>query len=93
MKVECVIEDTPFWEQEGHYLTLKKLDEIFLICNGDTFLDFNIINFINSFKKKKFSSFAQNKTKSIRRFLLKIKIFINFSYNCKNNDLFNTDTQ
>ena len=35
------------------YLRLKKLDDVFLVCNGDTFIDFNIISFINSFKNKK----------------------------------------
>ena len=53
MKVECVIEDTPLGTGGALFNIKKKLDEIFLICNCDTILNFNFINFINSFKKKK----------------------------------------
>ena len=63
-----------------------------MICNGDTFLDFNIINFINSFKKKKILV-ALHKTsdEKYKKVLIKNKNIYKFSsYNCKNNDLFNT---
>ena len=56
--IECVIEEVPLGTGGCLALIKKKIDDKFIVINGDTFFDIDLNNFFNNFLKKNESLIA-----------------------------------
>ena len=92
MKIQCIKEKEPLGTGGALFNIKKKLKNIFIVCNGDTYIDFNIISFLRSFKNKNILVGLQGTNDSkFKKVIVKDKLVKKFSnQKCNKNDLFNT---
>tara|TARA_Y100001958_G_scaffold160044_1_gene165528 strand:- start:9577 stop:10806 length:1230 start_codon:yes stop_codon:yes gene_type:complete len=93
-EIECVYEKKLLGSAGSLYKIKNRLEKKFLVCNGDTFFDFNLLDLFFSFKKSNLGiiSVASVKDKSSRYSKIKLtKDKINsFDYNQDKNTLINS---
>jgi NDP-sugar pyrophosphorylase family protein len=63
IRITCVKEHSALGTAGAIKNASKYLHNFFLLCNGDTYADFNIIDFINVFKKKSYLQILLTKSK------------------------------
>jgi|TARA_B100000787_G_C16192083_1_gene298162 D,D-heptose 1,7-bisphosphate phosphatase len=94
MTIECVIEKTPLGTGGSLYNAKNFLDNTFMICNGDTYCDFNLFEFKKKFNKKSNILVGIKKIENnfkFKKVIVKNKKIKFFSDKpCNKNDYFNT---
>ena len=66
--IKCVKENKVLGTGGAIINAKKNLNQYFIVCNGDTYFDFNISNFIKEFNKKFHGSIATTKIKNNSRY-------------------------
>ena len=66
--IKCVKENEVLGTGGAIINAKKNLNQYFMVCNGDTYFDFNISNFIKEFNKKFHGSIATTKIKNNSRY-------------------------
>ena len=93
IKIRCIKETKPLGTGGAIINAYKMLDKYFLLCNGDTYFNFNISEFISKFDRKFDGSIALTSKKKNLRYsgvLLKNGIVKKFGINNKKKTLINT---
>lgn len=86
IKIKCIIEKKTLGTAGPLGLLKKKIDNDFLLVNGDSYLDYDIFNFINSLKKKHKILLVKNKNYRSNNLLNKLSLGKNSIIEKSNNN-------
>ncbi len=90
-KIVCINEGLPKGTGGALIKSIKRFDQYFLFCNGDTFFDINYLDFfLNSNKSKAINIAITNKNKNKRFSYVKIKSNSIIDFNIKYGDFVNS---